>query len=73
LLAPGAAVILPPMTGDRIDLETLRAGARLAGFAWSDAELEEIRPQVEAALRLLRALDTVELGDSEPATHYGMV
>jgi hypothetical protein len=61
------------MTSDHIDLETLRSGARLAGFAWSDAELEEIRPQVEAALRQLRVLESVELGSLEPTTHYRTV
>jgi hypothetical protein len=61
------------MTADPIDLETLRSGARLAGFAWSDAELEEIRPQVEAALRQLRVLESVELGSTEPTTQYRTV
>ena len=67
------AGILPAMTSDPIDLDTLRRGARLAGFAWSDAELEEIRPQVEAALRLLRALEAIPVGDVEPTTHYRTV
>ena len=58
------------MSQDAIDLDTLRRGARLAGFAWSDAELEEIRPQVENLLRMLRALDAVPIGDAEPTTHY---
>jgi hypothetical protein len=61
------------MTNDPIDLDTLRCGARLAGFAWTDAELEEIRPQVEAALRLLRALEAVPVGDTEPTTQYRTV
>jgi Asp-tRNA(Asn)/Glu-tRNA(Gln) amidotransferase C subunit len=61
------------MTDASIDLETLRRGARLAGFAWSDAELEDIRPQVEAALRTLRALEAVDLGATEPTTHYRTV
>ena len=55
-----------------IDLHSLRLGARLAGFAWSDAELEEIRPQVEAALRLLRALEAIPV-DAEPTTYYRTV
>jgi hypothetical protein len=58
------------MAHDDIDLETLRQGARLAGFAWSDAELEEIRPQVRAALDQLRALEALPLGEAEPCTHY---
>jgi len=61
------------MINDPIDLETLRRSARLAGFAWTDAELEEIRPQVEATLRMLRALDTVAVGDAEPTTLYRTV
>jgi hypothetical protein len=60
------------MTSGPIDLDTLRCGARLAGFAWSDAELEEIRPQVEAALRLLRALEATPV-DSEPTTSFRTV
>ena len=73
MLGPRPAVILPAMTSERIDLDTLRSGARLAGFAWSDAELEEVRPQVEAALQVLRALEAVDLGTIEPTTHYRTV
>ena len=61
------------MTNEPIDLETLRRGARLAGFTWSDAELEEIRPQVETTLRLMRALEAAPVGDVEPTTHYRTV
>ncbi len=61
------------MTTDPIDLDTLRRGAQLAGFDWSDAELQEIRPQVEAALRLLHLLETVDVGGVEPTTHYRTV
>jgi Asp-tRNA(Asn)/Glu-tRNA(Gln) amidotransferase C subunit len=61
------------MTNDPIDLDTLRRGARLAGFAWTDAELEDIRPQVEATLRLMRALEAIPVGDAEPTTHYRTV
>ena len=60
------------MTPDSIDLDTLRRGARLAGYSWSDAELEDIRPQVEAALRLLRALEQIPV-DAEPTTYYRTV
>jgi len=37
-----------------------------------DAELDAIRPQVEAALRLLRALEAIPV-DAEPTTHYRTV
>jgi hypothetical protein len=60
------------MTSHPIDLDTLRRGAQVAGFTWSDAELEAIRPQVEAALRLLRALEAISV-DAEPTTHYRTV
>jgi hypothetical protein len=70
---PSAAGILLAMNDEPIDLETLRCGARLAGFAWSDAELEEIRPQVVAGRRVLQSLEAVPLGDVEPATHYRAV
>jgi len=36
------------------------------------AELEAIRPHVEAALRLLRALEALPV-DAEPPTHYRTV
>ena len=61
------------MTPERIDLDTLRRGARLAGFTWTDAELEEIRSQVEGVLRQLRALEAVPVGATEPTTHYRTV
>jgi len=61
------------MNDDAIDLDTLRRGALLAGFSWTDAELEEIRPQVLAGLRVLRALEAAPVGDLEPATHYRAV
>lgn len=51
----------------------MRRIARLAGFAWSDAELEAMRPAVEAALRALAPLETMSLGEIEPATQYRML
>jgi Asp-tRNA(Asn)/Glu-tRNA(Gln) amidotransferase C subunit len=60
------------MTTEPIDLDTLRRGARLAGFTWTDAELEEIRSQVEGVLRQLRALEAVPV-QAEPTTHYRTV
>ena len=56
-----------------IDLDALRRTARLAGFEWSDAELDAIRPMVEASLRLLASLETLPLDDVEPATQYRML
>ena len=53
-----------------LDLESLRRCARLAGFDWTDAELETIRPMVEASLRLLAGLETLPLEAVEPTTQY---
>lgn len=53
-----------------IDLETMRRVAGLAGFEWSDAELEAIRPLVDASLRMLAGLETLPLDDVEPTTQY---
>lgn len=59
--------MLPPM---EINLDTMRRISRLAGFDWSDAELEAIRPATERALDLLARLETLPLGAVEPATQY---
>jgi Asp-tRNA(Asn)/Glu-tRNA(Gln) amidotransferase C subunit len=55
-----------------VDLDTLRSSARLAGFEWTDAQLEAIRPMVEASLRLLAGLEDLPLDDVEPTTQYRM-
>ena len=55
-----------------LDLDTLRVAARLAGFAWTDAQLEAIRPMVNASLRLLAGLEDLPLDDVEPTTQYRM-
>jgi hypothetical protein len=55
---------------DNYDLATLRHAARVAGFTWTDAELDEIRPMVQAALRALATLDAVPAGNAEPTTQY---
>ena len=47
-------------------METLRHCARVAGFAWSDEELETIRP----ALEMLQDLETLGLSEVEPATQF---
>ncbi len=53
-----------------LTVEAVRHAARLAGFEWSDAELEAIRPGVERALEALAALERLPLGDTEPTTLY---
>jgi hypothetical protein len=61
------------MNDEATDLETLRRGAQLAGFTWSDAELKEIRPQVMAGMRVLQSLEAAPVGDIEPTMHYRTV
>jgi Asp-tRNA(Asn)/Glu-tRNA(Gln) amidotransferase C subunit len=56
-----------------IDLDSMRSTARLAGFDWSDVELEALRPILERTLALLAQLEALRLGDIEPATQYRMV
>ena len=44
--------------------------AGLAGFAWTDADLEPIRPAVERLLEALERLESLPLGEIEPTTQY---
>jgi hypothetical protein len=55
------------------DLTTLRQAARLAGFEWTDAELQAILPAVETTRALLAALESLPLADVEPATRYTVI
>lgn len=65
--------MLARMEAPAVDLETMRRAARLAGFSWTDAELEAIRPAVAAALALLAPLETLSLGEVEPAVQFRIV
>jgi Asp-tRNA(Asn)/Glu-tRNA(Gln) amidotransferase C subunit len=53
-----------------IGVATMQRMAAVAGFAWSDAELEAIRPAVERLLEALARLEHVPLGAVEPTTQY---
>jgi hypothetical protein len=53
-----------------LDRDQLLRSARRAGFPWSDADLEAIRPLVESALRVLAELESLPLDDVEPAAHF---
>jgi len=66
--------MLPAMTTtSALDLDTLRRVSRLAGFDWSDAELERLRPAVEASRRMLDALASAPIADVEPTTLYRVI
>jgi len=53
-----------------ISVESLKWTAALAGFTWTDAELEAIRPAVQRLLESLAQLEQVSLGAVEPTTLY---
>ena len=55
------------------DLESLRHAARLAGFDFTAADLEALRPAVERALQALERLEALPLDSVEPVTHYRVV
>jgi Asp-tRNA(Asn)/Glu-tRNA(Gln) amidotransferase C subunit len=59
--------MLPTM---EISLDTLKRMSRLAGFDWSDADVEAIRPAVARMLDLLARLEQVPLANVEPTTQY---
>jgi hypothetical protein len=52
------------------DLPSLRHAARLAGFDWTDAELQALLPAVDRTRALLAALEAVDLDGVEAATRY---
>lgn len=54
----------------RATIEAMRQAARAAGFDWSDAELEALRPGLERALETLEALERLPLAGVEPTTVY---
>jgi len=62
--------ILAGMTPTVVPLDAMRSAMRLAGFAWSDAELAALRPGLERALASLDELERLPLGDTEPTTQY---
>src|SRR3989441_10025294 len=66
-MLPHSSGMLPPM---EIRLETLKSLSQLAGFDWSDAELEAVRPAVARTLDLLARLETLPLASVEPTTHH---
>ena len=56
-----------------IPLDDLTRIARLAGFEWTAAELEPIRPVLERALEALAGLERLGPGAPEPTTMYRML
>ena len=59
----------------RMDIEvaTLTRTAALAGFAFTEAQLEALRPGLDRALEQLRQLEMRSVGSLEPTTHFRML
>jgi len=53
-------------------VEALKQLAALQGYAWSDEDLERVRPQVERGLAVLEKLPALVPQDLEPAIQYRM-
>ncbi len=58
---------------ERPTIDEMRTVMRLRGFEWSDAELEAIRPAVEAGLKALASLDALPLESSDPIVQFRIV
>jgi Asp-tRNA(Asn)/Glu-tRNA(Gln) amidotransferase C subunit len=56
-----------------ITSELLRQQARLAGFDWTEAEVEKLRGIVARAFEALARLEQLPLHDVEPTTQYRML
>ena len=53
-----------------LSIDAIRTLARLQGFEWTDAEIEAIRPTVEASLALLERLRMIDLGATDPTIQF---
>jgi len=56
-----------------IDLVSLRAVAHVAGFAFTDTELEALRPALERAFEQLARLEQLPVAAIDPAIQYRML
>jgi Asp-tRNA(Asn)/Glu-tRNA(Gln) amidotransferase C subunit len=55
-----------------LDVERIRALARVQGFEWTDAEIEKLRPLAEAIVATLARLREVDLGPADPSVQFRM-
>jgi Asp-tRNA(Asn)/Glu-tRNA(Gln) amidotransferase C subunit len=63
------------MTEERMEsltLDQLRQVARFQGYAWTDAEIDRLRQQIERGLGLVEKLGALISREVEPATQYRM-
>jgi hypothetical protein len=57
---------------NELAIPVMRRMAALAGFAWTDEELEAVRPTVERSLAVIEKLESVPLSETEPTTQFRM-
>jgi Asp-tRNA(Asn)/Glu-tRNA(Gln) amidotransferase C subunit len=57
---------------NELPISVMRRMAALAGFEWTDEELEALRPTVERSLAVIEKLQSVPLAETEPATQFRM-
>ena len=55
-----------------VDVATLQHAAALAGFEFTEAQIEALRPGLDRALEQLRQLQMLSMGALEPTTHFRM-
>ncbi|MFQ5829072.1 MAG: hypothetical protein ACE5JD_07950 [Candidatus Methylomirabilia bacterium] len=55
-----------------VTVEALKRVAALQGYAWSDSDLEAIRPAVERILSQLEKFAALALNETEPAIQFEM-
>jgi hypothetical protein len=55
---------------NEITIDTLVRAARLAGFDWTEQDLQPVRPGIELALTALARLERLPLAGVEPTTMY---
>lgn len=57
---------------ESLTLDQLRQVARFQGYAWTDAEIDRLRQQIERGLGLVEKLGALISREVEPATQYRM-
>ncbi len=53
-----------------LTLDLMSRIAALAGFSWTDEELQAIAPQLDRSLEALRTLDALPLQDTDLSTTF---
>ena len=57
---------------ESLTVDQLRQVAKFQGYAWTDAEIERLRQQIDRGLALVEKLSALISKEVEPATQYRM-